>query len=369
MMDHLHKERGQALVIMVFAILALLTVAGLAIDGGMAFLDRRRMQNAADAAALAGTRKLAEAVCGEAGADDAAIHAEVLNYAQLNGVTDTNLVSAWYVDKDINDIGVVGAGSIPNGALGVRALVGISHQTYFIRLLGMDEAGADAEATAVTGPPLLAGGLRPFGVPVELVADLGGGDPFDVTFKNDGGEICWSGNCVEHRGWMNMGYLWNQTEDPTFDRAVDQGADANVLKEWMEQGWRGNVFADCRGWDTGCRTGDYIHAKPGTNSSAICKAPQDPTIIQIPVYDAILDCPAEPIPDPKPACPTQGGGWCYHIVSIANVKITDCNQGGGEINLELVEGITYGIPYLGSETGYGGSQACGSGSQVVTLWK
>jgi hypothetical protein len=355
---------------MVFAVIVLLGVAGLAIDGGMAFLDRRRMQNAADAAALAGARKLAEAVCGEAGADDAAIHAEVLNYAQLNGVTDTNLVSAWYVDKDTNDIGVVGAGSIPNGAHGVRADVGISHQTYFIRLLGLEEAGATAEATAMTGPPLLAGGLRPFGVPVELVEDLEGGDPFGVTFKNDGGEITWAGKVAQHRGWMNMGYLWNQTEDPAWPRAQPGGdaTGADNLKKWMEEGWRGNVFADCRGWMTGCRTGDYIHAKPGTNSSAICKAPQN-TIIQIPVYDTIVDCPAEPIPDPKPACPTQGGGWAYHIVSIANVRITECSQGGGEIDLELVDAITYGIPYLGSETGYGQSQACGTGQHVVTLWK
>ena len=65
-------ERGQALVVMVFAIIALLVVIGLALDGGTVFLERRRMQNSSDAAALAGTRLLAKAICGD-GASDAAI--------------------------------------------------------------------------------------------------------------------------------------------------------------------------------------------------------------------------------------------------------------------------------------------------------
>ena len=47
-------ERGQALVIITFAIIGLVGITGLAIDGGIAFSDRRHAQNAADTAALAG---------------------------------------------------------------------------------------------------------------------------------------------------------------------------------------------------------------------------------------------------------------------------------------------------------------------------
>lgn len=47
-------ERGQALIIIVLAIVALVGVTALAIDGGNALAERRRAQNAADAAALAG---------------------------------------------------------------------------------------------------------------------------------------------------------------------------------------------------------------------------------------------------------------------------------------------------------------------------
>ena len=48
------SERGQALILIVFAIAALFGITGLAVDGGSLYSDRRRAQNAADTAALAG---------------------------------------------------------------------------------------------------------------------------------------------------------------------------------------------------------------------------------------------------------------------------------------------------------------------------
>ena len=53
-MNKRSSERGQALILIVFAIMALVGVIGLAVDGGNAYADRRQAQNAADAAALAG---------------------------------------------------------------------------------------------------------------------------------------------------------------------------------------------------------------------------------------------------------------------------------------------------------------------------
>ena len=48
------KLAGQALVIFVLSIMALTGLLVIAVDGGMIYLDKRRLQNAADAAALAG---------------------------------------------------------------------------------------------------------------------------------------------------------------------------------------------------------------------------------------------------------------------------------------------------------------------------
>jgi len=47
------SERGQALIVIAIALVVLLGLTGLVIDGGNVFLDRRKAQNAADSAALA----------------------------------------------------------------------------------------------------------------------------------------------------------------------------------------------------------------------------------------------------------------------------------------------------------------------------
>ncbi len=47
-------ENGQTLVWVALAMVVLLAFVGLAIDGGAVYAERRRMQNAADAGALAG---------------------------------------------------------------------------------------------------------------------------------------------------------------------------------------------------------------------------------------------------------------------------------------------------------------------------
>lgn len=57
-LKHLHGTKGQTLVIVALALFALIALVALAIDGGNLMAERRRMQNAADAAALAGARDL-----------------------------------------------------------------------------------------------------------------------------------------------------------------------------------------------------------------------------------------------------------------------------------------------------------------------
>jgi Flp pilus assembly protein TadG len=54
MFRKMNGQRGQALILITFAMIALIAMVGLAVDGSMAFSDRRHAQNAADTAALAG---------------------------------------------------------------------------------------------------------------------------------------------------------------------------------------------------------------------------------------------------------------------------------------------------------------------------
>ena len=52
-MKNNHLKRGQALIVIALAAVALVGMVGLVVDGGRGFLDRRKAQNAADTAALA----------------------------------------------------------------------------------------------------------------------------------------------------------------------------------------------------------------------------------------------------------------------------------------------------------------------------
>src|SRR5437868_14801416 len=54
----LRKQSGQAVVVVAVAVLVLTAILMLALDGGGIYLDKRQLQNAADAAALAGAEKL-----------------------------------------------------------------------------------------------------------------------------------------------------------------------------------------------------------------------------------------------------------------------------------------------------------------------
>ena len=53
---HARSERGQAIILIVVALIGLLAITGLVVDGGLAYADRRQAQNAADSAALAAAR-------------------------------------------------------------------------------------------------------------------------------------------------------------------------------------------------------------------------------------------------------------------------------------------------------------------------
>ena len=384
----MHNERGQTIVIVALLIVALLVVLGLAIDGGMMIVERRRMQNSADAGSLAGAHRLISSICGSESAStaDAAIWAEVVEYARRNGVEETSRISAQYVKFDGNTVVaydppvLVGGGLVPNGAVGVAADVGIERQTYFLGLIGIDTGSASAEATAVTGPPLAAGGMRPFGVPVEVVGalDPDAGDCFTSNFKNcdvDTPNDCWikddNGDVIgHHRNWLNLNHMWNCTEAPDFPRANGDGGSAADLMEWMANGFDGTIYADCY-WSDGCGCGDFIHAKPGTDSSAIGSTPID-VVFTIPIFDVLphYDQIQVITPTLKAGPVPQGGDYYYHIVGFASVvveELADADQGAGTIKACLTE-IVWGSSPPKPNSGYG-ADVCAGGTMVVTLWE
>jgi hypothetical protein len=275
----------------------------------------------------------------------------------------------------------VGDGAVPNTAVGVAVTTTITQSTYFMGLIGQDMSQTGATATAITGPPYIVGGMRPFGVPVFL-AQSNEGDCFTLNFKNcdedaplgdpsgcyiyddDGNEI------GQHRNWMNLGYVWRVPESPGWERAVDTAPDANDIKNWMCEGWDGALWADC---DWNCQTGDFIHAAPGTTSSGIgvlihdCPQVFDQPIV-IPIYDVVPHY--DEITSAKPG-PAGAGNYYYHIVGFGAVRIQDedngTSQGSGELRV-CVDEVIMGQGQPSPNTGFG-NDICVNHTMVVTLWR
>ena len=150
------------LVIFAGGLLALIGGVAFVVDGGNALAQQRGAQNAADASAEAGTVVIAQYLMGGSSATgavgtcpttpgdawDLEVCRAVYGSAARNGVSIT---AANYVDFKGDPLGTVGAGSMPTGAQGVRALATRDFGTYFARAIGLSSFRATTQATAVTG--------------------------------------------------------------------------------------------------------------------------------------------------------------------------------------------------------------------------
>lgn len=81
------EDKGQALIQVTVMLVVILACVALAIDVGRVYAERRHMQNAADAGALAGARELC------LGHDDAAAEAAAHEYMDVNGADSTSSIA------------------------------------------------------------------------------------------------------------------------------------------------------------------------------------------------------------------------------------------------------------------------------------
>lgn len=325
------NERGQTLVFVALLMVGLLAASGLAIDGGTMLLERRRMQNAADAAAMAGARDLVMGKVGELERDDDDILETVRHFAETNGVLDpeANLI-AEYVDQDNAVLGTVGAGAIPDAATGISATVRIERAAHFMQVVGIHTVPASAFSLAQTGPPDQAAWLRPVGLPEAVFDDLQGsggrvrihfGNPNQCDPENEAVNVClvfWDTEEGEqrsyaHRGWWNYNEICGAEEtagvcSATGGASIDEG-----LQGWMKSGYPGSV-----------KVGDRVCSKPGTNNAVL-----DPRNVSegdtfcIPVYTSIGSTDLR-----------------YDVAGFTRVEITQVKRQGNDpyLEMELTDG-------------------------------
>lgn len=158
-----NRMRGQVVVIFGLALLVILLMVGLVVDGGTAFLERRGGQNDADLAALSGTKVVADAYVKSTGATRGSVYAAIADSMNDNrcssGGTTPCAWTARFVGVSQVDLGAVKAGdgaSIAGSSpaiLGVRVDVTRRPRTYFLGLIGQGSWRVDTSATAISARP------------------------------------------------------------------------------------------------------------------------------------------------------------------------------------------------------------------------
>jgi Flp pilus assembly protein TadG len=134
-MKHSRYEKGQALILIVFAIFGLIGLTGLTIDGGNVYSDRRHAQNAADAAVMAAA--LAKVRGGDWEA--AGLERAADNDYDNNGTSNTVQVVSPPV-----------SGTYVGNPDYIQVLI-VSHvDTYFARVVGIPQMTNQVQAVSKT---------------------------------------------------------------------------------------------------------------------------------------------------------------------------------------------------------------------------
>jgi hypothetical protein len=157
-----HSQRGQVLVLFTLALTALVLGTAVVLDGGYAFAQRRETQNAADFAAMAGTRIVGMAKIGHAAGTAANVRSAITEALEAN---DAELTSAVYVDASGAALGdVFSVGTIPQAAFGVVVEARTDWQPFLLGAIGVTDWAASARATARTPGQSIGGGVMPVGL-------------------------------------------------------------------------------------------------------------------------------------------------------------------------------------------------------------
>jgi len=255
---------GQTLVLFALLLVGLLAVTGLVLDGGNLYLQRRAMQNAADAAALAGARVLA--LNGTA---------EQARSAALEYAVQRNLANSCVITVTSSSVTVTAYKTMP---------------ITFARVIGLAELTISAQATAGFSPVRATAGLAPvavrnfdyqYGTSYTIWDDSIDADP--VTGNISG----------SFRGWLNLNCVYP-------DNCASAGTSEVV--PWMRDGYPG-----VRAINT------WIRGDGGTRTPAIAEA-RVGQILKVAIYDQVSDL--------------YNNTTYYHVCKFAAFEITSVKATG-----------------------------------------
>jgi hypothetical protein len=314
------------IVVFAGALTAIVLLVGLVIDGGYAFSQRRGAQNAADFAALAGARIIAENISQDTvNGTDANVKAAIVAAVSSNGAAPITFGVAGapqYVDSNgaiVPSSGsaasFVGNGVIPSGAVGVKVNANRSWKPFFLGVIGVANWTASANATAKggystgapSGPVFPAAISQSFFQSFPFCTGPVSANPADACYPHQitPGNL----NVPGGFGWLSFGCAGDGLGQDAPANAGGCRVDKPFLQ--TEIGPPGQSFGCCTKVGTGSL--DRIGSLTGAKASANCSYYITNQItVTVPVFD------------------TAGGkgsnAW-YHIVGYAGFQITACDSG------------------------------------------
>jgi Flp pilus assembly protein TadG len=289
------------MVVIALAMVAIIGMAALVLDGGYAYLERRRVQNAADAAALAGVRALAK------GENELVIRQAIDEYATRNGIANPSTnITAYFVDENNNIVPnqaqqIGHNGQVPKTARAVVVRAQEQHNTFFANVLGFPTIDVRAVAQAGYGAAAKITGLLPMAV---YSTTLAFGEKYvlwdtdwltDTQYLPDGHII----GGKSQRGWLN------------FNGGSQSNSD---LVDWMTNGY-----------DMEYPVPLWINGGPGVHDSVVQAAEKwVDQVVFVPMYDGYV----------QPGPPPTDGDWGapypypgndqrdYHIIGFGAFRVT-----------------------------------------------
>ena len=327
------REKGQTLVLVAVMMMALLGLTAIAVDLSYVFVQRRNMQNAADAGALTGARVVAGFSANPTvSLRHRDIYYEVLRAVQANGARDMEayLVRCGdrvpYYELGPNDYSAAQRST----ACGVWVEASNTFGTFFAQLFTVNELSATAQAQAEFGMPRYANGISPIAVRDTIfrngLTEIGGSYTFWDSKKQEGGGA--------NRGWLALDCVLPST-------GSNCDASAAKLKQWMNPPYyTGQVD-----------NGNFVAGDPGVRTAVLHEA-EIPERLIIPVFDTIFHytsyryCNRN---DPKynwSKCKAKeehegtipvftadnklNGKYYYHVIGFAIFEVTGKGHQGGD---------------------------------------
>jgi hypothetical protein len=313
---HSRDQRGQVLALFALGAVALVLGAAVVVDGGYAFAQRRATQNAADFAAMAGTRMVGVALTERPPGAGTAANVE-LAVRETLAANDAQLVSAQYIDQDGGSLGsVVGASRVPNGAFGVNVNARTDWRPFLLGVIGITDWASSATATARTPGRSIGGGVMPVGVQDSTFDDMPqceASDLDDCISRLTSGRIYMGGGF----GWLAFGLQGSGGKcDWTSSLGMIADGGCRPDKPFLDE--QIGPPSDSHGCCTGVGLAgsvDLIASGPGNEWGDLSFYIDNKIPVWVPIWDTYSE--------------DSGRNGYYHIVGFGALIFTDAYDGKG----------------------------------------